>query len=486
MSLTKSVMGRGDIIVPCAVVGAVAMMILPLPCVVLDSLLVCNIALSLLLLLGAVYLSEPERFTVLPTVLLLSTLFRLSLNISTTRQLLGSGEAPEIVVGFGNFVVGGNLVVGVVIFSIITLVQFLVIAKGAERVAEVAARFALDAMPGKQMAIDADLRSGVLSLADARQRRLELQREAKLYGSLDGAMKFVKGDAIIGILVIIVNVIAGLFIGTTLHKLALGEALRRYTLFSVGDGLVSQIPALLVSVAAGIAVTKVGADGGALVGNQLYTQLGREPRAVTISGAVLMILGLMPGLPLVPFWALGGLLLGCGVITIRRGEVTEDKRQDREFRPQVWSGFVIRIPNRVADILRTEQQLPILLGKFRERTFEKLGIILPDVGFEIGAGAKVEVLLHGAVVAIVEGGKFGVGGEAVVGEVSEQLCSYIEETVMRHLGEFMTDTHTRILLEAYQPVCEDLINSVIPQASSVTVLTALLKSLVDLQLCLDR
>ena len=239
-----------DLLLPLILLLVVGMMIFPLPVLLLDFLLVCNITLSLSLLLGSVYLLEPERFTSLPTVLLLATLFRLGLNISTTRQVLGEGTAPDVVAAFGRVVISGNLVVGIVIFLIVALVQFLVIAKGAERVAEVAARFTLDAMPGKQMAIDADIRAGILSLSEARDRRKDLQRGSRLYGALDGAMKFVKGDAIAGLIITGINMVGGFFVGIVQRGLDVFTAAHRYTIFTICDGLVSQLPALLTAVAA--------------------------------------------------------------------------------------------------------------------------------------------------------------------------------------------------------------------------------------------
>ena len=297
-----SLEGVKDLFLPFAVVSVVGMMIFPLPSFALDVLLMCNIAFALALLISTLYLEAPERFTALPTILLLATIFRLGLNISTTRELLSTGEAPDVVAAFGSYVVRGNLVVGVVVFAIVTLIQFIVIAKGAERVAEVAARFTLDAMPGKQMSIDADVRAGVLSMADARERRAALHQESKLFGALDGAMKFVKGDAIAGLLITLINITAGLTIGVLQLDLSLPEAFERFVIFTIGDGLTSQIPALFVAVAAGIAVTRVGSSNErSFVGREMLAQLGREPQAMVTTGGVLSVLSLVPGLPMLPF-----------------------------------------------------------------------------------------------------------------------------------------------------------------------------------------
>ncbi|HOT01926.1 MAG TPA: flagellar biosynthesis protein FlhA, partial [Acidobacteriota bacterium] len=242
----------GDIVLALVVVLIVGMMIIPLPTFLLDILLTLNITIAVTLLLVSMYIPDATKLASFPTILLITTLFRLALNVSSTRLILLYAYAGEVINSFGTFVVAGNYVVGAVIFLILTLIQFMVIAKGAERVAEVAARFTLDAMPGKQMSIDADLRAGAFDLAEARRRRTAIQRESQLYGSMDGAMKFVKGDAIAGIIIALINVIGGLIIGVLMKGMNLVKAAQTYTLLTIGDGLVSQIPALLISVTAGM------------------------------------------------------------------------------------------------------------------------------------------------------------------------------------------------------------------------------------------
>jgi len=250
------------VLLPLTVISVVAMILFPLPYQLLDIMLAANFAFCIILLLSSLFVSESDRFTSLPTILLLSTLFRLGLNISSTRLILSGSAVPDMIIAFGQFVVAGSTIVGLVIFAIISIIQFVVIAKGSERVAEVAARFTLDAMPGKQMSIDADMRAGLLSLSEAREKRRELHRESKLYGALDGAMKFIKGDAIVGLLIIIVNISAGFLIGVIRDGMPVFKALERYTLLTIGDGLVSQIPAVLVSIAAGIVITRVSEKRG--------------------------------------------------------------------------------------------------------------------------------------------------------------------------------------------------------------------------------
>ena len=241
-----------DALLAAAMVLMVGMMIVPLPTAVLDVLISSNIALTVLMLLVSLYVADALSFAAFPTVLLITTLYRLALNVSSTRLILLQADAGEVIRAFGNFVVQGNYIVGAVVFLILTLIQFIVIAKGSERVAEVGARFTLDAMPGKQMSIDAELRTGALSQAQARQKRMLLQRESQFYGAMDGAMKFVKGDAIASIIITVINIIGGLVIGTTMHEMSLAESVQLYGVLTIGDGLVSQIPALVISTAAGL------------------------------------------------------------------------------------------------------------------------------------------------------------------------------------------------------------------------------------------
>ncbi|MCA9671634.1 MAG: FHIPEP family type III secretion protein, partial [Myxococcales bacterium] len=292
-----------DLMLAGTVVGIVAMMIIPLPTLLLDILISANIAISVTLLLVSIYVSDALSIATFPSILLITTLLRLGLNVSSTRLILLQADAGQVIYSFGEFVVAGNLVVGVVVFLILTIIQFVVVAKGSERVAEVAARFTLDAMPGKQMAIDADLRGGAIDMDGARRQRAALQRESQLYGSMDGAMKFVKGDAIAGILITIINIVGGLLIGVLQRGMSAAEAGTIYTLLTVGDGLVSQIPALLISVAAGIVVTRVASEDkqGAHLGRDIGEQVLAQPRAIGIAAALLALLAIVPGLPTIPF-----------------------------------------------------------------------------------------------------------------------------------------------------------------------------------------
>ena len=314
--------GRGAAVgVPLIVVSVVIMMVVPLPPLLLDMLLATNLAVAVVILLTAITAERALDFSVFPALLLVTTLMRLALNISTTRLILTEGEAGKVVHAFGSVVVGGSLVVGLVIFLILVVIQFVVITNGAGRVAEVAARFTLDAMPGKQMAIDADLNSGLIDDAQARQRRLDVSREADFYGSMDGASKFVKGDAIAAIVIVTVNLLGGFAIGVLQHGLSLSEAINTYALLSVGDGLVSQVPALLISVASGIVVTRVQSDHDGGLGSDLVTQLLRSSLALRVGAVAVASLGLMPQMPKLPFLALAGLLV---LLASRNPSPTED------------------------------------------------------------------------------------------------------------------------------------------------------------------
>ena len=293
--------------IPIGVVAIVLMLVVPMPAALMDLLIGLNLALSLLILLVAMQIRRPLDFAVFPSLLLIATLFRLALNVSSTRLVLTDGYAGKVIEAFGHIVIAGSLVVGLVIFVILTVVQFVVITNGAGRVAEVGARFTLDAMPGKQMAIDADLNAGLINEAQARKRRHEVTAEADFYGSMDGASKFVKGDAIAGIIVTLVNLVGGFAIGVMQRGMAPAEAVSTYSLLTVGDGLVSMIPALLMSTATGIIVTRSATEGD--MGSDLIAQLGRFKQPVRIAGGAALALCLIPGLPKLPFLLVGGLFL---------------------------------------------------------------------------------------------------------------------------------------------------------------------------------
>ncbi|NKJ21912.1 type III secretion system export apparatus subunit SctV [Dyella sp. SG609] len=300
-----------DLVLVAGVVAIIGLMILPLPMMAIDALVALNMLIGVGLLLIAIYIPAPVAFSSFPSVLLLTTLFRLALSIAITRSILLNADGGHIIDTFGNMVVGGNLIVGLVVFLIITVVQFIVVAKGAERVAEVAARFSLDAMPGKQLSIDSDLRSGLLEKDEARRRRRLLEIESQLHGSLDGAMKFVKGDAIAGIVIIVINLLGGLGVGVMMHGMGLGEAVHTYSVLTIGDGLVAQIPALLASISAGLIVTRTAGDEeDRNLGAIIARQISGEPRVTMIIGCIALGMMLVPGFPVLVFLPLGLILVG--------------------------------------------------------------------------------------------------------------------------------------------------------------------------------
>ena len=316
-----------DVLIAVAIVMIVIMMIIPLPTILLDILICLNITIALLVIMSAIYNVEALDLSVFPSLLLITTLFRLALNISSTRLILLDGFAGEVITAFGNFVVGGNAVVGFIVFVILVVVNFIVITKGSERVAEVSARFTLDAMPGKQMAIDADLNQGAITDAEAKRRREKVQRESDFFGAMDGASKFVKGDAIAAIVIMIINIGGGFVIGMLQRGMDASQALQTYTLLTVGEGLVAQIPALLISTATGIIVTRSAAEGN--LGSDLVKQLFNNARIFMILSGVLLFLAVMPGLPGVPFFVLAAL---CGFIAwnLYRGQAVQQEVQQVE------------------------------------------------------------------------------------------------------------------------------------------------------------
>src|SRR6202048_4059780 len=300
---------RGDIALAVGVLTILVVLILPLPPVLLDLFLAVSIILSVLILMTALFIHAPLEFSAFPTVLLIATMLRLALNLASTRLILahgheGTAAAGHVIEAFGNFVMSGNFVIGIIVFTILAIVNFVVITKGSGRIAEVAARFNLDAMPGKQMAIDADLSAGLVDEKEARRRRKQLENESAFYGAMDGASKFVRGDAIAGLLVVLINIIGGMIIGIVQQSMAFGEAGRTHTLLPAGDGLVTQIPALIVSTAAGLLVSKAGIAGAA--DQALLRQLSGYPKALGMSAAAMLVMALLPGIPMIPFVLLGG------------------------------------------------------------------------------------------------------------------------------------------------------------------------------------
>jgi type III secretory pathway component EscV len=374
------------------VVATVAMMIVPLPTPLLDVLITLNLAISVALLLAAIYSSRTLELSTFPTLLVLTTLYRLSLNVSSVRLILLQANAGRVIHSFGAFVVRGDYVVGFAVFLILTIVQYVVISRGAERVAEVAARFTLDAMPGAQLAIDADVRAGAIDAEEARKRRAELSKEAQLYGALDGAMRFVKGDAIAGLLILGISLVGGLVIGIVERGMPAGEAARIYTLLTIGDGLVSQLPALIISTAAGLVVTRVASDaGGASLGIDLARQLLRS-RALFVTALLLVGLALVPGLPLWPFLVVGA---GAGALAWYARRTPQ---------PPAPSPSLPHIPPPLEVVLDPQLRaaLPSLeaeIGRVASQVADDLGVVVPPVALTVDARLPLrsyEIRLRGA------------------------------------------------------------------------------------------
>ena len=371
-----------EIAIAALVIAVVGMLIVPLPTAVLDLLLVLNIGFAVCLLMAAVFSPRPLHFASFPTLLVITTLFRVGLEVSATRLILRDADAGEVVAAFGGSVAGESLIVGLVVFAVITIVQLIVVARGAERVAEVAARFALDAMPGKQMGIDAELRAGSIDGETARARRADLERESQLYGAMDGAMRFVKGDAIAAIVIVVINLIGGLAIGVGTRGMAAGEAAHSYLLLSIGEGLVAQIPSLLVAVASGLLVTRVASTGDQALGADLGEQLGGQPRTLAAAAILLLALGLVPGLPLAPFLLLG-LITATGALLVSRARPAAPAKLDEE------GAGVVRGPRltlRLSPQLRRECQpadLRTALASARAKVTKTTGIPIPPFAITI-------------------------------------------------------------------------------------------------------
>jgi type III secretion protein V len=403
-----------DVFLAVAVVLILSLMFLPIPPVLLDLLLATNLSLSILLLILSMYVPNVLAFSTFPSLLLVTTLLRLGLNITTTRLILLEAYAGEIIFTFGNFVVGGNFAVGVVIFLIITIVQFVVITKGAERVAEVAARFTLDAMPGKQMSIDADLRNGSIEQAEAKRRRSDLEKESQLHGAMDGAMKFVKGDAIAGLIITAINILAGVSIGVLQRDMDVAKSLSTYSILTIGDGLVSQIPALLISITAGMIVTRVGSDEGSTLGGDVGRQLFSQPKGLFIAGGFMVAFGAVPGFPPLPFLALGVGALGAG-FTLQRKRNAVAPRDSRDLPAMAPAGqkaplkrkdsggdFSITVPLLIDVAAVSEREIDAEamndeLIRVRRALYHDLGVPFPGIHLRFNeslAAGQYRILLH--------------------------------------------------------------------------------------------
>ncbi|EMA3641700.1 flagellar biosynthesis protein FlhA [Providencia stuartii] len=406
---------------PVLILLILSMMVLPLPAFILDLLFTFNIALSIMVLLVAMFTKRTLDFAAFPTILLFATLLRLSLNIASTRIILleghtGPDAAGRVVEAFGHFLVGGNFAIGIVVFIILVLINFMVITKGAGCIAEVGARFVLDGMPGKQMAIDADLNAGIINDDEAKKRRAEVTQEADFYGSMDGASKFVRGDAIAGIMIMVINVVGGLIIGVGQHNMTLGDATSAYTLLTIGDGLVAQIPALIISTAAGVIVTRVATDED--VGEQMVTQLFNNPRVMWLSAGVLGLIGLIPGMPNFVFLLFTAALAGLGWYLVRKAKQPESQTDDGQMKQfqeankvveatwddvQLEDLLAMEVGYRLIPLVDNDQQGELLgrIRGLRKKFAQEVGYLPPVVhicdNLEL-APCEYRILIKGAVV----------------------------------------------------------------------------------------
>lgn len=453
-----------EFVVPLLVVGVLGSMLLPLAPWILDLLIVTNLVLAVGLLATSLQISDPLKLSALPTILLLCTLYRLCLNVSTTRLILGSAQGGHVVEAFGSFVIGGNVGVGIVIFVILTFIQFIVVAKGSERVAEVAARFTLDAMPGKQMSIDADVRAGLYDMQTARLKRQELQMESRFYGALDGAMKFVKGDAIAGIFIVAINCLGGFCVGL-FHGLSFEEALHTYTMLTIGDGLSSQIPSLLNSLAAGLVVTRVGGSAGQSLSVELAQQLMQSKMVMVMAGGFSCFLGMVPGMPPIPLFGVGGLLLIGGLLHLRRSSEAPAQIPILEYRPRGESLIHLEIGKGFAAL---GDQLRSMTEELRKIYFERTGILLSRMHLSISdeiEGQSCCIRIRGTIAS-----RFESVDRAQILEASVQ-CLQLRRV------ELLDDLHSRRMLDAFEPIASDLVSNVVPHVLSLTQLTELLKGL---------
>ncbi len=527
-----------DILMATGVVGIVCIMLIPIPPRVLDILLAFNITLSLAGLLVAMYIEKPLNFSSFPSYLLVTTLFRLSLNISSTRLILlngrmGADAAGQIIKAFGSFVVGGNYFVGIVVFLILIVINFVVITRGSTRIAEVAARFTLDAMPGKQMSIDADLNAGLIDEKEARRRRDEIAKEADFYGAMDGASKFVRGDAIAGMLITVINIVGGLIIGVFQNKMSIAEAASTYTILTIGDGLVSQFPALLISTAAGIIISRAATEAD--MGKEMISQLAYKARPTAILAGILIALGIVPGLPHIPFFVVASL---CGILayTLKKGELAKEEVSE-EAKEEV--------PERIEALLKVDllelqvgyELIPFVdveldgellarIKAMRKQFAQELGFIVPPIHIKDNLalkpseyaifikGVKVassEVMIDrllamdtGAVKEKVEGvptkePAFGLSALWIEKSAKEKaqfngytvvepvvvIATHLSEIIRRHAHELLGRQEVQALLDnvalTYPKVVEELVPNLLPLGGVQKVLQNLLREQVPIR-----
>ncbi|MFC1725980.1 flagellar biosynthesis protein FlhA [candidate division KSB1 bacterium] len=519
---------NSDVIMAVAIISVLVFMIIPIPTWMLDILLTMSITSSMIVLMVSIYITSPLELAVFPGLLLIMTLFRLSLNIASTRLILGYGFAGKIIKAFGSFVVAGNYVVGFIIFLILVLINFVVIVKGAGRIAEVAARFTLDAMPGKQMAIDADLNAGIINEDEARTRRKEIAREAEFHGAMDGASKFVKGDAIAGIIITVINIIGGFIIGMVQGGLSFGEAIETYTLLTVGDGLVSQIPSLIISTSAGMIVTRAAAESN--LGEDVQKQILAQPKALLIAGGTLLFFGMTPGLPMAPFFILSAIVLTLGFISRRikidkearevEEEVMEEPVEDRiESYLQV-DPMELEIGYGLIPLVDVEQDGDLLnrITSLRKQVALEVGFVVPPIrirdniqlgandyiikirGIEIAKGQSIPgsflAMNPGTATEEIEGkatvepafglpaywisdgekDKAEMAGYTVV-EAAAVIATHLIEVVKNNAQKILSRQDTRTLMDGLKEEHATLVEEVVPNLLSVGGIQKILQNL---------
>ncbi len=488
--------GVADAALAALVIAVVGLMIVPLPTWLLDLLLATNLAMSVVILLVSLYVSDALKIAAFPTLLLITTLFRLALNVSSTRLILLQADAGEVIRAFGTFVVRGNYVVGGIIFLILALIQFLVIAKGSERVAEVGARFTLDAMPGKQMAIDAELRSGAIDGVEARKRRRTLGRESQFYGAMDGAMKFVKGDVIASFLITAINLLGGLAVGVGQRDMEAVTALKRYGLLTIGDGLVTQIPALVVATAAGILVTRVASeDAETPLGDDLAGQLFGQPRALAVASVFVGALAIVPGLPAVPFLVIGALLWvasrvrgrtvrEAALLTAHEPVLRDDPSSAPRFVPVVVP-WALEVSADLAPLLDDEVRggevrragLRSATEATREVVFRDLGAAIPTCSVSSSAdlpGRHVVVLLHEVPLSAFE-----LPADLPDAHAAEHVMNRCVGLLRERAADFVGISEAQGMLDQLEQIAPATVRQVVPKPVTVTLLADVLRRLVE-------
>ncbi|WP_439672333.1 flagellar biosynthesis protein FlhA [Cupriavidus necator] len=524
---------------PLLIIMILGMMILPLPAFVLDLLFTFNIALAIMVLLVSMYTQKPLDFAAFPAVLLFTTLLRLSLNVASTRVVLleghtGPDAAGKVVEAFGHFLVGGNFAVGIVVFAILVVINFMVITKGAGRIAEVGARFMLDSMPGKQMSIDADLNAGLIDEAAAKKRRAEVAQESDFYGAMDGASKFVRGDAVAGLLIMFINVAAGMVVGMVQHDLDFGTAVHNYTLLTIGDGLVAQIPALVISTAAGVIVSRVSNEQD--VGEQLTGQLFANPRVLYLTAGIIGLMGIIPGMPHFAFLLLAGVLVWMGRYMSRRAATQEQVKQREERTPAVaqesteasWDDVTLVDPlgmevgYRLITLVDRAQDGELLgrIKSIRKKVAQEIGFLVPVVhirdnlelkpnayritlkGVEIGRGEAMPgqwmAINPGQVSGTLPGAAtrdpaFGLPAVWIDAGIKEQAQSYgytvvdastvvathLNHLIHMHAAELLGRQEVQALLDRIAKDSPKLTEDLVPKAISLTALQKILQNLLD-------